>query len=186
VADEVDARCCVAFGGTLDNDKSWTPHPENLSRATFDLIVETVRRILDDVKPRRTKLVLEMMASVFPDSADSYLDLIKAVDRPGLGVHLDPVNIILTRQQYFNNAALIRECFDKLGPWIVSCHAKDIIWRRERGFHFAEAIPGSGVLDFRTYLAGLRRLSPDLPLLLEHLSTPEEYRQGCNYIRSIA
>jgi hypothetical protein len=31
--------------------------------------------------------------------------------------------------------------------------------------------------DFRTDLAGLKRLSPDMPLMLERLSTPEEYRQ---------
>jgi len=185
VADELGARCCLCFGGTLDNDKGWTPHPENLSQATFDLIVQTVRRILDEVTPRRTKFALEMMATVFPNSADSYVDLIKAVDRPALAVHLDPVNLICTPERYFDNAAVIRECLDKLGPWIVSCHAKDIVWRVQRGFHLDESIPGTGNLDFRTYLAGIRCLPPDVPLLLEHLSTPEEYRQGYDYIRSL-
>ena len=185
VAEELGARCCLTFGGTLDNETSWTPHSENLSPATFDLIVATVRRVLDEVQPRRTKLALEMMASVFPDSAESCLALVKAVDRRSFGVHLDPVNIILTREQYFDNASLIRECVEKLGPWIVSCHAKDIIWLPKRGFHFAECIPGTGVLDFRAYLAELKRLSPDLPLLLEHLSSQEEYRQGYDYLRSI-
>ena len=185
VADEIDARCCVSFGGTVDNDGSWTPHPDNLTPAMFDRIVEVVRRLLDTVKPKRTKFALEMMGSVYPDSADSYLALIRAVDRPGFAVHLDPVNLILSREQYFHNADLIRECFAKLGPWIVSCHAKDVIWKRERGFHFAEAIPGTGVLDFRTYLAEVERLSPDLPLLLEHLSSPEEYRQGYEYLCGI-
>ena len=185
IADEVQARCCVCFGGTVENDASWTPHPENLSDDTFDLIVQTVRSVVDAVKPRHTKFTLEMMASVFPNSADSYVALLKAVDRPGFGVHLDPVNLITSPQQYFNNTALIRECFDKLGPWIVSCHAKDIIWRRERGFHLAEAIPGTGNLDFRSYLSALRRLSPDIPLMLEHLSTPEEYGQAYDHICSV-
>ena len=185
VADEVGARCCVSFGGTLDLDTSWTPHPQNLSQDTFDLIVETFQRILDDVKPRRTKLTLEMMATVFPNSVESYVALIKAVDRPGLGVHLDPVNVAISPQQYFNNARLIRDCFEALGPWIVSCHAKDIIWRAERGYHLAEGIPGTGVWDFRTYLSELKRLSRDVPLMLEHLSTTQEYQQGYNHIRSV-
>lgn len=185
VADELNARCCLTFGGTLDNETGWTPHRDNLTQETFDLIVQTTRRLLDEVKPRRTKLALEMMGSVFPDSADSCLALLKAIDRPAVAVHLDPVNLILTREQYFNNGALIRECFEKLGAWIVSCHAKDIIWRPGRGLHFDESIPGTGILDYRAYLTGLKRLSPDTPLLVEHLSTPEEYRQGCDYIRSI-
>ena len=185
IADEVDARCCVTFGGTLDLDTSWTPHPENLTQDTFDLIVENVRRILDEVQPRRAKLTLEMMATVFPNSADSYLALIEAVDRPGLGVHMDPVNIAISPQQYFDNAAVIRECFGKLGPWIASCHAKDITWRAERGYHLAEGIPGTGVWDFQAYLTELRRLPGDVPLMLEHLSTQEEYRQGYDYVRSV-
>jgi sugar phosphate isomerase/epimerase len=186
VADEIDARCCVTFGGTVDNDNSWTPHPDNLTPAMFDRIVEVVRRLLDAVQPKRTKLALEMMGSVYPDSAESYLDLIQAVDRPGFAVHLDPVNIILTRQDYFRNGDLIRDCFRKLGPWIVSCHAKDVVWQRERGFHFAEAIPGTGVLDFRTYLTELDRLPGDIPLLLEHLYSPEEYRQGYDHLTALA
>jgi sugar phosphate isomerase/epimerase len=185
LADEVGARCCVTFGGTLDLDTSWTPHPDNLSRDTFDLIVGIVRNILDDVKPSRTLLVLEMMATVFPNSADSYLALIEAVDRPGLGVHLDPVNLITSPRHYWNSGALIEECFDKLGRWLASAHAKDIIWRPERGFHLAETIPGRGVLDFRTYLSRLKQLSRDVPLMLEHLHTTDEYRRGYDHIRSI-
>ncbi len=42
----------------------------------------------------------------------------------------------------------------------------------------AETIPGTGNLDYRTYLAGLKRLSPDVPLMLEHLSTADEYRRA--------
>ena len=186
VADEIGARCCVTFGGTVDDVGSWTPHPDNLTPAMFDRIVEVVRRLLDTVRPKRTKLALEMMGSVYPDSADSYLDLIRAVDRPGFAVHLDPVNIILSREQYFHNADLIRECFRKLGPWIASCHAKDVVWRAERGFHFAETIPGTGVLDFHTYLTELGRLSPDIPLLLEHLRSPAEYRQGYEHLQAVA
>jgi sugar phosphate isomerase/epimerase len=185
IADEVGARCCVTFGGTLDLDTSWTPHPENLSQATFDLIVEIVRHILDDVRPRRTCLALEMMATVFPNSSDSYVALIEAVDRPGLAVHLDPVNLITSPQQYWNSGTLIDECFDKLGQWIASAHAKDIIWRPERGFHLAEGIPGTGTLDFRTYISRLKQVSRDVPLMLEHMSTPEEYQQGYDYICSI-
>lgn len=182
VAEELGARCCLTFGGTVDNEKSWTPNAENLTRDTFDLIVETVRKLIDAVQPKRTKLCLEMMATVFPDNADSYLELINAIDRPAFGVHLDPINVVLSRQDYFNPAPLIQDCFRKLGPHIVSCHIKDMIWRPERGFHFYETIPGTGVFDLRTYLSELRQLPDDTPLMLEHLDSPEAYKQGSDYI----
>ena len=90
VADEVGALGCVNYAGTYDLASSTAPHPKNLTDECFDLIVEVVRQILDTVKPRRASFLLEMMPAVFPDSADSYVTLLKAVDRPSFRVHLDP------------------------------------------------------------------------------------------------
>ena len=73
-----------------------------------------------------------------PDSPDSYLKMIKAVDRPAFAVHLDPCNLINSPQRFYHNTALLNECFDKLGPWIVSCHAKDLTWDVEMNVHFRE------------------------------------------------
>jgi sugar phosphate isomerase/epimerase len=114
-----------------------------------------------------------MMQATVPDSADSYLELIRAVDRPEFAAHLDPVNLVMTPRTYFDTGALIRECFQKLGPWIVSCHAKDIALHETAALHLDEVQIGEGNLDYRTYLTELARL-PEVPLLLEHLK-PEEY-----------
>jgi sugar phosphate isomerase/epimerase len=114
-----------------------------------------------------------MMQSSLPDSVDSYVELIAAVDRPAFGAHLDPVNLVMTPRVYWNNAALIRECFDKLGPWLVSCHAKDILLHPEAALHLDEVQIGEGVLDYREYLTQLDRLDRDVPLLTEHLKGDE-------------
>jgi sugar phosphate isomerase/epimerase len=185
VADELNARCCLSFAGTLDSVTSWTPHPGNLTAETFDLVVETFRKLIDAVRPSRTKLALEMMASCYPDSPDSYLALIRAVDREAFAVHLDPINLILSREQYFNPAAVIQECFAKLGPRIVSCHIKDIVWKPERGYHLYETIPGQGVFDLRAYLRELAKLPPDTPVMLEHLHSTEEYQQGLAHLQTL-
>ena len=175
LADEVGARCCVDFIGTLDPDSLYGPHPDNLTRDTFDLAVETIRRILDEVKPRQAKFTLEMMQWTFPDSVDNYTELIHAVDRPSFAAHLDPVNLIITPRQYFDTGALIRECFQKLGKWIVSCHAKDITLGNKLSLHLDEVRLGTGNLDYRTYLTELNRLPHEISLMLEHLSSAEEY-----------
>lgn len=182
LADEIGAHCCVDFIGTLDPDSPFGPHPDNLSRATFELMVDTVRQILDEVKPCRTKFALEMMQWTFPDSVDSYLDLIDAVDRSSFGAHIDPVNLIVSPRQYFDNGTLIRECFQKLGKWIVSCHAKDIILRNKLSLHLDEVRPGMGNLDYKTYLTELNRLPGEVPIMLEHLSSAEEYTMARDHL----
>jgi len=185
LADRIGARCCVNIAGA--RSEMWDgPHPDNLSADTFDLIVETVRAIIDSVKPTRTRYALETMPWVFPDSADSYVRLIKAIDRPRFGVHLDPVNIISSPQRYFQNGAIIRDCFEKLGEHILSCHAKDIVLADKLTVHLDETRPGTGGLDYATYLIELDKLSPDTPLMIEHLSTQEEFDLAAAHIRSVA
>ena len=170
VADAVGARCAVSYIGSYQAGSDYAPAAENLGPEAFDACVQTVRQLLDTVKPRRAKFALEMMQYSLPDSVDCYRDLIAAIDRPEFAAHLDPVNLIMTPRQYWNNGALISECFEKLGPWIVSCHAKDIVLHHKAALHLDEIIPGKGVLDYATYLRELDRLGGGVPLMLEHLS----------------
>ena len=185
LADRVGARCCVNIAGSRAD--TWdAPHPDNLSRETFALIVETVREIIDAVEPRRTFYTLEPMPWSLPDSPDSYLELLGAIDRPQFAVHFDPVNLVNSPAKFYDNAGLLRECFAKLGPHIKCCHAKDITFANELTVHLAEAIPGQGALDYRILLTELDRLDPDTPILVEHLTTDAEYAAAVAHIRSVA
>ncbi len=184
LADRIGARCCVNITGS--RGPQWDgPSPENLTEETFDLIVETTRGIIDDVRPKRTWFTLETMPWAYPDSADSYVRLIKAIDRDRFAAHLDPVNLVCSPQRYYGNGKLIRECFEKLGPYIKSCHAKDILLHPKLTTHLDEIRPGKGGLDYATFLRELNKL-PGVPLMLEHLPNAEEYRQAADHIRSVA
>jgi sugar phosphate isomerase/epimerase len=185
LADAVGARCCVNIAGSF-NPKIWYgPHPKNLSREFFDATVANCRRVIDEAAPKRSRFTIEMMGWALPDGPDSYLRLIKAVDRKAFGVHLDVCNGINSPQRFYENAAFITECFRKLGPWVVSCHAKDLQWIVELNVHFREVIPGRGQIDYATYLQCLSRLGRDTPLMLEHLRTSEEYDEGREYILKV-
>lgn len=48
--------------------------------------------------------------------------------------------------------------------------------------HFREVAPGKGNLDYTTYLRRLARLPQNPPLMLEHLSTAEEYAGARQHI----
>jgi sugar phosphate isomerase/epimerase len=185
LAEEVGARCCVNIAGSFHATRWDGPHPRNLSEETFALTVQNVRRILDAVRPRRARYTLETMPWVIPDSVDCYLRLIEAVDRPMFGVHLDPVNLINCPSRYYDNAGLLRACFAQLGPWIISCHGKDILLREELTVHLDEVRPGLGALDYAVFLQALARLPGDVPLILEHLA-PEEVPAARDYVTGVA
>jgi sugar phosphate isomerase/epimerase len=186
LAELVGARCAVNVAGSRQLTHWRDPHQENLTPATFDLIVETVREIIDAVKPSRTYYTLETMPWIYPDSADSYLALITAIDRPQFAVHFDPVNLICSPQRYYRNADLIREFVAKLGPHIRSCHGKDTVLGDELTTHLSVVQPGMGGLDYRVLLRELDRLDPDTPLMLERLSGADQYSMAADYVRSVA
>ncbi len=185
-AERLGALCCVNIAGA--RGEQWDgPHPDNLTQETFDLIVETTRTIIDSVKPKRTCYSLETMPWIFPDSPESYLRLMEAIDRPGqFGVHLDPVNIINSPQRYFDNANFLRHCFDLLRPYTISCHAKDITLSGKLTVHLDEVAPGKGALDYGVFLTEMAKLPPNTPLLLEHMRTAEEYREATAFVRGVA
>lgn len=184
LADAVGARCCVNIAGSFVSGRG--PHPDDLSQRHFDATVENCRHVIDEVKPKRTKFTIEMMSWCLPDGPDAYLKLIKAVDRKGLGVHFDPFNGINCAERYYHNADFISDCVRKLGPMIVSCHAKDLNLLSESNIHLQEVIPGRGHVDYRTYLRELAGLGRDVPLVLEHFQTAEEYTEGATHIRKVA
>ena len=173
------------YCGLVQPDRLVRTDPKNLSQEFFDLTVENCRTVIDAVKPRQTTFSIEMMGWSLPDGPDEYLRLIRAVDRQAFAVHMDVCNGINSPARFYRNAEFIRECFAKLGRWIVSCHAKDLAWIPEMNVHFREVVPGTGQIDYATYLRELSALSVDAPLMLEHLQTAEEYAAGAEYVRTV-
>ena len=147
----VGAQCCVDIAGSFSRTIWYGPDPRNFTREFFDAAVETPARSSTPCKPERAKFTYEMMGWSLPDSPDSYLE-----DDPGRGpprVRRSPRSLqprsTLARAVLPQHRAL-NECFDKLGPWIVSCHAKDLTWDVEMNVHFREVPMGEGQLDWRT------------------------------------
>ena len=197
LADDMGACACVAFHGTvghagdpwqLSDNYDYGPHPDNQSEAGFQRAVETARYVIDAVKPKRTKFSLEMVPWLVTDTPENYLKLLKAIDRPQFGAHIDAVNMVITPRLYFNSGKMIRDAFGLLGPWIVSCHAKDIVLQGGPGrisFHLDEVPPGEGNLDYAAYVTEIAKLARDVPLMLEHFDVAG-YRRGLAHIKQVA
>jgi sugar phosphate isomerase/epimerase len=190
IADEAEAVCCVTVVGSYDTRDEIgcdNPHPNNFSDRCFEEVVEWTRKVLKEVQPRRTKLTLEISPWTLLDGPEVYRRLIDAVQHPGLGVHLDPANAIRDGHLFYATTGLLNRCFDLLGQSIVCCHAKDLYHGPVLNqINLVEVIPGTGVLDYRTYLARIEQISPETPLIIEHLTKPEHYAQAAAYIRAVA
>ena len=185
VAEAVGARCCVDVAGSFDGATLSGPHPKNLSQEFFDATVEACRAIIDAVKPTRTSFTLEMKGWNLPDGPESYLALLRAIDRAAFAVHMDVFNAINSPYRFYDSAVFIRDCFRVLGRYVKSCHGKDLVWvQPEKNVHFRETVPGRGGVDWTAYVTEIARVGA--PLILEHLATTEEYQEGTRYVREVA
>lgn len=185
LAEQVGAACCVNVAGSLA-EKWDAPHMDSLSDDTFALVVDTVREIIDAVKPTRTFYTLETMPWMFPYDPESNLALIDAVDRPAFAVHLDIINMISSPVLLYRNADFTRRCFDLLGPHIKSIHIKDMAMEDRLTVHLNECPVGDGLYDFQTFFACAARLPADMPVLTEHIKVQADFARSVRRLREIA
>jgi sugar phosphate isomerase/epimerase len=185
LAEAIGARCCVNIAGSLASSKSG-PHPDNLRRETFNLIVATVQEIIDAVQPRYSAYALETLPWIYPNSVESYVRLVDAINRDAFAVHFDPVNLVNSPERYFANDQLIRHFVGTLGPAIRSCHLKDVLLQDKLTVHLDEVRPGEGGLAIGVLLQELAALDPDLPVMLEHLPNEAEYVAAAAHVRAVA
>ncbi|HEX3078380.1 MAG TPA: sugar phosphate isomerase/epimerase family protein [Lachnospiraceae bacterium] len=185
LADELGANCCVNITGSRGD--IWDGfYRENYSKDTYELIVASIREIIDSVKPRRTFYTIETMPWMIPDSPDEYLRLIKDVDRKAFGVHLDFVNMINCPKRYLFCDEFIEECFTKLGPLIKSIHGKDVFMENAYTTVIRESMPGTGRVNYQKVSSLCESLGPDTTLFVEHLPDFESYKKAATYVREQA
>ncbi len=184
LADEIGARCCVNIMGA--RGPRWDgAYKDNFSDETWEMGIQTIRRIIDEAAPKNTYFTIESMPWMVPDGPDEYLKLIEAVDRDRFAVHMDVFNWMTTPKRYFYNEDFIDECFEKLGPMIRSCHIKDVKMEEPYTLHFTETYPGNGGINIRHLIQTACSYDPEMTFIIEHLETDEEYLRSVRYVKSL-
>ena len=186
-ADEMGISCCVNISGA--RGEVWDGwYPDNYSPATYELIVDSIREIIDAVKPTRTFYSIEPMPWMVPSSPEEYLKLIRDVDRPQFAVHMDFINMINSVERFLHWESFIRDCFVKLTPWVKSVHIKDVsLDQHSLPCCLKECAPGDGDLDYARVLHIIRETMPaQMPVLLEHMTTMEEYEISSRFVTELA
>lgn len=185
MADAIGAACCVNVVGTPYGPRWDGGYRENFSPELWDMAVSMIRQIIDTARPRHAKFSIESMPWMIPSGPDEYLRLIESVDRAEFGTHLDVVNMITSPRRYFFNDEFLEECFEKLHGTIVSCHLKDIRLKQEYTFQLEECACGQGSLDLQRYIRLATAENPCMPMIIEHLTTDEEYISSVRYVQDL-
>lgn len=184
LAQRIGAKCTVNIAGSCG--EIWDGgYKENYSDAAFDKIVSSVQHIIDSAQPKDTFYTLEPMPWMYPDSPENYLELIKAINRDRFAVHLDIVNMITDPKKYFFNDSFLDECFNLLGDSIISCHVKDIRLEEHFTFNLKEVPCGEGNLDLVRYAHLADDVSEDMPFIIEHLDSDDEYIESAIYVKDL-
>jgi len=119
------------------------PHEE--SDPSFAKLQDRVRRIADLFQARGIALGLETGQEV----ADTLALFLRKLDHKGVGVNLDPANIILYDKG--DPVAAVRT----LGPWLKQCHLKDAVRTKVPGTWGEEVVLGTGQIDWKGFFKAL-------------------------------
>ena len=147
------------------------------------MAVDSIQHIIDEANPVNTKFSIEPMPWMIPTGPDEYLRLIGDVDREAFGVHMDLINMVNCPQRYFFAEEFMEECFSKLKGRILSCHIKDVLLLNEFTFQLRECACGEGTLPLEKYAQLATAENPDMPMIIEHLHSDEEYLQSLSYLQ---
>ncbi len=183
MADEIGAKCCVNIVGTPHGPIWDGGYPGNFSKETWKMAVDSIQHIIDEANPVNTKFSIEPMPWMIPTGPDEYLRLIGDVDREAFGVHMDLINMVNCPQRYFFAEEFMEECFSKLKGRILSCHIKDVLLLNEFTFQLRECACGEGTLPLEKYAQLSTAENPDMPMIIEHLHSDEEYLQSLSYLQ---
>ncbi len=170
-------------GGRSPKSKD-TPCKDNWTRATWEMSVNAVKRILKDTAGSNVNLAFEAVNSCNNNTPQSHVRLREDVGDPRVKVMLDPVNM-LQPSVFFRTTELLNLCFDLLGEEIMYCHAKDATWDSMVPAIAERAILGTGCMDYEQYLARLSRMKYPRALLIEHLPA-ESYPPSKQYLEETA
>lgn len=184
MADEIGALCCVNVAGTPHGPRWDGGYRENFSKETWQDIVKMVQEIIDTAKPKKAKYSIESMPWMVPSNPQEYAKLIEDVNRSEFGAHLDVVNMITSPEKYFFNDNFLRECFSILKGQIHSCHLKDILLKQEYTFQLQECACGQGTLDLELFAELANKENPEMPMIIEHLNTDDEYLASIKYVQN--
>ena len=141
---QADADLAVQLGLKLVTfHAGFLPHEE--TDPSFAKLQDRVRRIADLFQTRGIGLGLE----TGQETADTLALFLRKLDHRGVGVNLDPANILLYDKG--DPVAAV----GTVGPWLKQCHLKDAVRTKVPGTWGKEVVLGTGQVDWKAFFKAL-------------------------------
>lgn len=172
IARWLGARGIDTGPGSMNPRGPWFPHPDNWTALSRRQLIRSLRECASAAADTGVYLSLEAHQLVTLQTPEVTRDVLDAVDSPWVKSDLDVANWI-TLENTFDSGGAIDHMFDVLGNHIVSGHAKDSRIEDQLTIHITSCAPGTGTLDFATYLRRMEALDPSYPLIVEGASYKE-------------
>jgi sugar phosphate isomerase/epimerase len=182
-ADEMGCQLVLTHAGSMYPNRNWA-HPQNWSREAWMRSVNALKRICRDTAGVKVEIAIEAVNTESINNPWAHARLREDVGDPRIMVGLDITNMVFSHTA-FRMTELLNTTFDLLADQIAYVHAKDFEWNSMLpGINWA--MNGTGNMDYEVFLTRISRLKRPTNMLVEFLSTNEEYQQAQRNIRAIA
>ena len=152
--------------GTRDAEDQWRYHPDNASVAAWHDLLTEMEKAVALAEDCGIDLGIEPELGNVVSSPQKARRLIGEILSPRVRIVLDPANLFETAT-VMERRDIVAAAADRLGGHIAMAHAKD---RNAKGEVVAA---GQGVIDFPHFIACLRDVGFDGPLVTHGLSAAE-------------
>jgi sugar phosphate isomerase/epimerase len=182
------ASCCrwletpiitISTGTRHPGDNIWKWHEANVTRRTWDAVIDAMRMIVEIAERNQVVMAFEPELGNVVDSVCKARRLLDAVGSPWLKIVLDPANLIrpgdIPRMR-----ELIEEAFDWLGDDIALVHVKELGADGQVG----DIAPGQGILDYGFIMNELERIGYNGTLIMHGLSE-SQVEPGVKFLRKM-
>ncbi|MFU8828510.1 MAG: sugar phosphate isomerase/epimerase family protein [Phycisphaerales bacterium] len=131
--------------------------PHNRADPEYRTLIDRLSAIVNAFETQGVRVGLE----TGQETAETLLDALDALDRPGVGINFDPANMIL----YSMGDPV--EALDQLAPRVLQIHIKDALPAARAGAWGSEVPVGQGSVDWDRFLDIVRDRLPDRNLVIE-------------------
>lgn len=171
----------VCWSGTLGRTLS-APNLLNAEDETFNSLYIALSGMHEQVRGLPVQILLEPFTAHVLDHAAACVRLARRFPAGDVQVVLDAPNL-LTVRGFAAQKALIPDLIARMAPAVGLVHLKDFALDAAGSRIFTA--PGFGVLDFGMQLRAIAQFLPEVPIVIENVTTIEEMRSARVYIQSI-
>ena len=171
----------VCWSGTLGRTLT-APNLLNTEEETFNSLFIALSGLREAVRGLPVQILLEPFSTHVLSDPASCVRMARRFPGGEVKAVLDAPNLIPAKS-YAGRNTLLPALISDLAPAVGLVHLKDIALGDDGQRRFVR--PGLGGLDFGLYLRSIARFLPEVPVIIEQVTTIDEMRAAREYVQGI-